>query len=263
MKKNLLLVLLLSLFLMPVCIFAKAGDGAGKEYISKNFEESLAEEGIKPEFKDYKEDKKQATIYLFRGTGCSFCRSFLSYLNSITDEYGDYFKVVSYEVWSNSKNSMLMTEVRNFFGDSAGGVPYIIIGDQVFPGYAEQYNEGIKDAIMKLYNSKDKYDVFEEIAKAKKKAERGNSPISTIIVIICNFVFIAISTAIILIFGIKKNKEAKEKIESLELALKKINKQSNKSKKEIWIIKDNINVDYYINYKIYFFYDKTKIYNNL
>ena len=116
MKKNLVLLLLFSLLLMPVCIFAKAGDGAGKEYISKNFEESLKEEGIKPEFKNYKENKNQATIYMFRGTGCSFCRSFLSYLNSIADEYGDYFKVVSYEVWSNSKNSMLMMTI--FIGDS-------------------------------------------------------------------------------------------------------------------------------------------------
>lgn len=230
MKKNLLLVLLLSLLLMPVCIFAKAGDGAGKEYISKNFEESLADEGIKPQFKDYKEDKKQATIYLFRGTGCSFCRSFLSYLNSITDEYGDYFKVVSYEVWSNSKNSMLMTEVRNFFGDSAGGVPYIIIGDQVFPGYAEQYNEGIKDAIMKLYNSKDKYDVFEEIAKAKKQAERGNSPITTIIVIICNFVFSVISTTIILVFINNKNKKINERLDKMEEISKKASKQNKKVK---------------------------------
>ena len=49
MKKNLLLVLLLCLLLMPICIFAKAGDGAGKEYISKNFEESLKEEKITPE----------------------------------------------------------------------------------------------------------------------------------------------------------------------------------------------------------------------
>ena len=230
MKKNLLLVLLLSLLLMPVCIFAKAGDGAGKEYISKNFEESLADEGIKPEFKDYKEDKKQATIYLFRGTGCSFCRSFLSYLNSITDEYGDYFKVVSYEVWSNSKNSMLMTEVRNFFGDSSGGVPYIIIGDQVFPGYAEQYNEGIKDAIMKLYNSKDKYDVFEEIAKAKKQAERSNSPISTIIVITCNFVFSVISTTIILVFINNKNKKINERLDKMEEIFKKASKQNKKVK---------------------------------
>lgn len=229
MKKNLVLVLLFILLLMPVCIFAKAGDGAGKEYISKNFEESLKEEGIEPEFKNYKENKKQATIYLFRGTGCSFCRSFLSYLNSITDEYGDYFKVVSYEVWSNSKNSMLMTEVRNFFGDSAGGVPYIVIGDQIFPGYTEQYNEGIKDAIMKLYNSKDKYDVFEEIAKAKKQAERGNSPIYTILVIICNFVFSVVSTIIILVFINNKNKKINERLDKMEEISKKASKQNKKS----------------------------------
>ena len=45
-------------------------------------------------------------------------------------------------------------------GNAAGGVPYIIIGDNVFPGYAETYDDSIKDAIKKLYDSEDRFDVF-------------------------------------------------------------------------------------------------------
>ena len=45
-----------------------------------------------------------------------------------------------------------MEKVGNLLGQKAEGVPYIVIGDKVFAGYAESYNDEIKEAI-KIYEN--------------------------------------------------------------------------------------------------------------
>ncbi|UKI57698.1 MAG: hypothetical protein L6V81_10410 [Clostridium sp.] len=54
------------------------------------------------------------------------------------------FKLVSFESWYNDENSNLLTEISTFMGEPATGVPYIIIGDKVFGGYTDSYDENIK-----------------------------------------------------------------------------------------------------------------------
>lgn len=195
-----------------------------------------------------KNDK--ATIYLFRGKGCGYCRALLTFLNSINDEYGDLYELESYEVWNNQDNYELMGSISAFLEQPAKGVPYLIIGKEVFPGYAESYNEEIKTAIKKLYNTKEseRYDVFDEYTKKgntlkksyktldfkealkeegieynePKKSSNGTSSKS---VIIWNLIFTAVSTSAIITFvNIKINKLNK----NIELATKKTNKESKK-----------------------------------
>ena len=116
MKKKILLLALITLLLMPLTTIAKESD----KYKSKNFIETLEEEKIKLENKNYKETDKQVTIYMFRGTGCTYCRSFLNFLNDISEDYGKYFKLVSYEVWRDTKNGELLDELSSFLGQDAG-----------------------------------------------------------------------------------------------------------------------------------------------
>lgn len=227
MKNKILLIITLCLLFIPINTFAAEVVGAGKGYNYMNLEQSLADEEIEPVFSNYKETNKQATIYLFRGKGCSYCRSFLSYLNSIVDEYGEYFKVVSYETWYDSKNAELMNDVSNFLGAPTSGVPYIIIGEQTFPGYTESYNEEIQNAIMKLYESKKKYDVFEEMKKAESK--NSNSSISSISVIILNLIFTMTGTFIVLGSINNKTKKLNERLDELE---KKLTIKENKKKNQ-------------------------------
>ena len=61
--------------------------------------------------------------------------------------------VIFVEKLNVEENAEVLTYVSEFLGQPAEGVPYVIIGDQVFPGYAEDYNEAIKAAIVELYNS--------------------------------------------------------------------------------------------------------------
>ena len=167
----------------------------------------------------------------------------VEFLNSIVDEYGKYFKVVSYEVWYDQDNGTLMQEVSDFLGANATGVPFIVIGDKYFKGYGESYADSIKEAIMDQYNSKDKYDVMDEMAKAKKaeeKANKGtNTSVNTILIIVCNFILISAATITILIVSKQHNVLLNNKIDELETKINSM-KQTEKVnvKKEDNKVKD-------------------------
>ena len=196
-KLMLLVVLLLGVVIMPTTTKAET------VYKTLNLKEALAEEQLEEKFKSYKETDDQAIIYLFRGKGCGYCRSFLEFLNSITDEYGKYFKVVSYEVWNDSTNSTLLNDVSAFLGQPAGGVPYIVIGEKVFAGYASSYDDEIKATIKELYNTKkeNRYDVMEEMKKKGGKSGSKDSSLSNSsvwIIIICNLVVTIIAALVVM-----------------------------------------------------------------
>ena len=208
MKKFLLLIMISLLCFIPVSVNAQE-----KGYSSLNLDEALTEEGIDHDFSNYEENNDQAIIYLFRGKGCGYCKKFLTFLNSIVDDYGKYFKVVSYEVWYDQENASLLTKVSNYLGTSAEGVPYIVIGDKVFPGYASSYDEDIKDAINKQYDSKNEYDVMEKLSvdsnsnsKTEVKNTKNNSTLSMILISIFASIFVIGAIVIIVIFNFKNKK---------------------------------------------------------
>ena len=160
MKKlfNLFLVFVICLTLVPFGTKA-----ASEEAVSETLAEAAAQEGITFN-SSFSNDNSKPNVYLFRGHGCSHCYELIEYLTSIVDEYGKYFNLVSYEVWYNSANSDLMTKVASTLGDSANGVPYLVIGKKTFIGYrASTDASAIKKAIKELYKSDDKYDVMNHL----------------------------------------------------------------------------------------------------
>ena len=230
--KKLLLVILSAIMLIGRVNAVTADDEKINlsDYQTLNFKEILKEEDIKEDFKSYSENDKQITIYMFRGNGCGYCRNFLTFLNSITEEYGKYFKVVGFEVWSNEDNSKLLDKVSSFMGSEAGGVPYIIIGDKVFPGYAETYDTDIKNTIKELYDSEEKYDVFEEYNKAIDKAKKQASGNAGTI-IFWNFVFIAAGVGIILYDNKKKYNKLLSKLETKSVRKEEVKEEKKEVKK--------------------------------
>ncbi len=228
MKKKFILLTLIALLLMPITTFAATKD----EYKSKNLKDTLKEEDIELKNEDYKETEDQVTIYLFRGTGCTYCRSFLNFLNDISEEYGKYFKLVSYEVWTEQKNGELLEEISEFTGQSAGGVPYIIIGDQVFSGYSKEYDETIKAVIKEEYSKNQKYDVFEEYDKAKELEKRKEFFSSGQFLIGCNVVVIFIATIINILFVNNKMNALTNQVESLIKEQEKNQEKEKSSSKE-------------------------------
>lgn len=218
MKKKLLAVFLMVITLIPMSGFCKEEES----YQTLNLKEVLKDEAINNNLKNYNENNKQITIYMFRGKGCAYCRAFLTYLNSIVGEYGKYFKLESYEVWNDSKNAELMDKVSSFMGKQAQGVPYIIIGDKVFTGYSSAYDKEIKTVIKKLYKEKNRYDVFKEMNKQEKKSKY--SSVAGYGLIGLEFVLTVVAFVVLTLNFNKKNNILLEKINKLEKEIRKMEK---------------------------------------
>lgn len=215
MKKVWITLLLLVVMVLPTHVFADEVKG-------ENLDEILTSKNITHDFSNYSENDDQAIVYLFYGQSCGYCQKFLEFLNSIIPEYGKYFKVVGYEVWSNSSNADLMDKAAKILDKSADGVPFIVIGDQVFTGYSSSYDEKIKSAIKSLYDTKKdaRYDILKEIENGDSKKASGTSSTA---VIIWNFVFLAAATGIILVATNNQNKALTAKVENLEAQITILN----------------------------------------
>lgn len=201
--KKILSILLVGLLFIPML--------ASADTVSMGLEDVLKEEGIKYNLKGYKESEDKINIYLFRGNGCGHCKNFVTFLYENIEEYGKYFNLVSYEIFYNQDNSKLMSKVSKFFGEEATGVPYIVIGDKYFSGFGEGAKEDIKKAIKDLYESKNRYDVFEEMKKPEEEPKDTSAQ-----VIAWNAFFIALATTVILFVNNRKFNELNTKIDKLQ-----------------------------------------------
>ena len=157
MKK---IILIMCLIIFPIFISAKEKINLD-EYDTMNLIETIVSENLNVKINNYKEKPDQVTIYLFRGLGCRYCKNFISFLNNLDKEYYNKIKLVSFDVWGNIKNEKLLSEISMFLeGKKVNGVPYIIIGEKTFEGYAEEYNEEILKQIDKEYIKDNKIDII-------------------------------------------------------------------------------------------------------
>lgn len=228
MKKKILLALMLPLLLIPLTTQASKKE---VKYESMDLIKTLESENIELKYKDYKENDKQVPIYMFRGKGCTYCRDFLEFLNNITEEYGKYFKLVSYEVWMNSNNSDLLTKTTEFLNQQTSGVPFIIIGDQIFPGYSSEFDAAIKSTIKEQYDSKERYDVFEDMEKQERIERRKAFFNSSPFIIICNTLITVLAVAAVAILMNKKTEKLALEVEALEAKVKVANNKEVKESK--------------------------------
>ena len=147
------------------------------------------------------ENKKEPVkIYMFRGETCGYCKAAIEWLNSIEDEYGDYFDLVTYEVWNDEKNAELYQQVASFLGDNATGVPYIIVGKYSYPnGFGadsvidEETGQTMGDQliqrVLEIYNQDERYDVFEQMNLSIPEEKDHSVAVAIVsIVVIAGFV---------------------------------------------------------------------------
>lgn len=189
MKKILIAVVAALCLFLPLSAKAVAVE----DYTTLNLKEILEAEEIEPSFDELKENDDQVIIYLFRGQGCGFCRGFLEYLNKIYEDEGDKFKVVSFQTWGDTAeaqaNDALLREVAEFMGvaePEKTGVPFIVIGDQYFPGFTEDaYGEAVLSAIDSEYNKdkEDRYDLFKAMNEQKKEKSPANLTVGGAVII--------------------------------------------------------------------------------
>ncbi len=206
MKKLVVTIAMALMLILPTRVFAEKIDLS--KYNTLNLEETLKDEqsynsNFTYDLSNYSENDNQITIYIFRGRGCHFCENFLTYLgNDLVKNDGQYFKVVSFETWNSKDNLNLLKKVDAFLGitdpNDIGAVPLIIIGNQHMLGFDESTDkETLHNAIEDLYNSKDRYDVFEEMNKEEKE-EKGSSNAS---IIIWNIIIATVGVLIVLAYN--------------------------------------------------------------
>lgn len=163
---------------------------------------------VKAETEKPETNKEPVKVYMFRGATCAFCEAALEWFESIEEEYGDYFDLITYEVWYDEDNSKLMQEVASTMGDTANGVPYIVVGKYTYPnGFSadtlissdseETMGDQLIERILEVYKSDDRYDVIEEI---------NNKPDYSMIVGVVSLVVI-VGLIAVAIISRKQNRE--------------------------------------------------------
>lgn len=132
-----------------------------------------------------KAEAKKINVYMFRGEGCPHCEEALEFFDSLSqdEEYSNYYKLVTYEVWNDQDNAKLMEEVADAFNEQASGVPYIIIGEKTFSGYASSSDDEIKNAIKTAYENEEYKDVVKEVKNGSYKKDEGSIPVVPIVII--------------------------------------------------------------------------------
>lgn len=184
-KLGLLFVVMISLFVLPISVLADKNN-------SKN-EDIESNEKIDDEESDKK--KSKVKVYFFHGDGCPHCADAEEFFDSLEDEYGDLFDVVAYETWYNEENSALLEEIGETRDETITGVPYILIGNKSWAGYASDYDDEIIDAIKDEYSTpdKDRYDIMDliDIANGDDEKENKASVSSDVITLILIIIVVA------------------------------------------------------------------------
>lgn len=78
----------------------------------------------------------EVNLYLFWGDGCPHCAREKVFLSEIENKYPN-LKINSFEVYKNSQNQEYFKKTAEVLGENASGVPFTIIGDEVFIGFNE------------------------------------------------------------------------------------------------------------------------------
>lgn len=178
-----LVLLLITVLFVPFAVYAtdEAATTTGEEQVTT--EEAAAEES------------KEAKVYLFRGETCPHCQEAEEWFQSIEAEYGSYFEIVDYETWNDEANRDVFRNVLKARGeyvsdDESLGVPYILIGDKSWTGFAEEYQQEIIDQIKQVFaqDVSERYDIMKYIESGttpkKESAEKSGATDAIILLVI-------------------------------------------------------------------------------
>ena len=131
-------------------------------------------------------DSKEVKLYFFRGEGCPHCTETEEWLESIEDEYGEYFEVIDYETWKDKENNELMERVADARGETLEGVPYIIVGNKSWMGFTDSYKEEILSEIQSEYKKdvSSRYDIMKLLPTLEAEKKSKSSDVAALILII-------------------------------------------------------------------------------
>ena len=134
------------------------------------------------------DSRNLVNIYLFHSNSCPHCKEEIKILDELEDRY-DNIRVYKYEI-SDTKNSMLLSQVSEIYNTKITSVPFTIIGNKTFSGFSTETskrkfigaieyfsNYGYVDKVADLQNlEKPAYQVslFEKPSEKKENKELEN-----------------------------------------------------------------------------------------
>lgn len=194
--KKVIFILLTTLLVIPSSIKA--------DIKSEGLIESLEKENIEVKCPDYKETDKQAKIYLFKQYGESKSLDLLNYLNDLCEEYGEFFKLISYEVTENTDNNILFANTLEYLNSETSSVPFMVVGDSYFITFNDNNKDTLLKSFLRLYQIEDKNkpDKMEEVFTKYYR----NTPL------ILSVLFVIIFLVIGLVIIARINNNEKEKV---------------------------------------------------
>ncbi|OHA59843.1 MAG: hypothetical protein A2589_03345 [Candidatus Vogelbacteria bacterium RIFOXYD1_FULL_46_19] len=90
--------------------------------------------------------------YFFYGDGCPHCAKAEKFFEQkLLPEFPD-LQIHHFEVYRNRKNSELLQQTATALGVQVGGVPFLVIGNEVIAGYAPGFSDQlIRDRVLECY----------------------------------------------------------------------------------------------------------------
>ena len=142
---------------------SRSGDSSIKTDDSHDQTVSKSSVNRHSQLSDVAFDDNKVNIYFFWGQGCSYCEKEFQFLESIDGEYREYFNIYAFEVWHDQSNRVLLDDFAEIMDETVSGVPFTIIGDETFSGFASTMESEFKNAII-TQATKD-FDVYREYQK--------------------------------------------------------------------------------------------------
>jgi len=117
----------------------------------------------------------EVNIYFFRGEGCPHCAAEENFLKTLTAEFKN-IQVHDFEIWFNSDNAKLASQVAQEMNVQMGGVPLTVIGERVTSGYLSDDVTGaeIRRAV-EYYTAVGDPNVVGDIISKKENKVSNNS----------------------------------------------------------------------------------------
>lgn len=96
----------------------------------------------------------EVNVYFFYSNSCNICSQEKVYLEALQQRYPN-MKVYQYET-SGDANHALMSQAKEMYNVSEGGVPFTIIGDTTFLGFSQAKKSTMQQTVYQY--SLEKYD---------------------------------------------------------------------------------------------------------
>ncbi|NLH44966.1 MAG: hypothetical protein GX451_02365 [Acholeplasmataceae bacterium] len=129
--------------------------------------------------------------YLFYGNGCPHCAKERDFLKKLDEKYPQ-LEVKEYEIYYNQENNALLQKVAMELKTDVGGVPFLVIGDKYYIGFAEGItsqkvesriaecsNTECADSVALIIGEQINPEVRADASPKPKKTEEPKAPVDT------------------------------------------------------------------------------------